>query len=261
MYDSLPTSRKELIEQRLAAGQHVVAAHLAKELGVSEHAVRRDLRALVSEGKCRRVYGGALPLSGGAPLAARLRQGADRKAILARSAAQLVKANETIFLDSGSTNLAIVSELSDDLGLTVATNSVAIAQAILDRGDINLHLIGGTVDQTIGGAVDACAVAAIQRFNFDRAYIGACAVSESGEVCVLSHADAVFKATVLNRSVRNVALITAEKVGGKAPYHVAHAKELELLILDCNIDAAAVALLKAAGCSIRMADGGPLIPC
>ncbi|WP_271025209.1 DeoR family transcriptional regulator [Rhizobium sp. RCAM05973] len=43
--------------------RQIVAASLAVEFNVSEDAVRRDLRALAAEGKCRRVYGGALPFS------------------------------------------------------------------------------------------------------------------------------------------------------------------------------------------------------
>ncbi|HEX8786620.1 MAG TPA: DeoR family transcriptional regulator, partial [Telluria sp.] len=56
MHD-LPIARRDLIAQRLAAGQPAIAATLALEFGVSEDAIRRDLRALAAEGRCRRVYG------------------------------------------------------------------------------------------------------------------------------------------------------------------------------------------------------------
>ena len=49
------------IEARLQRDGRVVAAELARIYATSEDTVRRDLRALAAEGRCRRVYGGALP--------------------------------------------------------------------------------------------------------------------------------------------------------------------------------------------------------
>ncbi|TXD66188.1 DeoR/GlpR transcriptional regulator, partial [Mitsuaria sp. TWR114] len=70
----LPQARRQLIAERLSAGQSVVAADLATEFKLSEDAIRRDLRALAADGLCRRVYGGAVPVQDSdRPLAARLR--------------------------------------------------------------------------------------------------------------------------------------------------------------------------------------------
>ena len=101
---------------------------------MSEDAIRRDLRALAAEGLCRRVYGGALPLSrAAAPMRARMEEGRERKQALARRAASLIEPGQFVFLDSGSTNLALVEYLPDDFDLTVATNSIDIAAAALRR--------------------------------------------------------------------------------------------------------------------------------
>jgi DeoR/GlpR family transcriptional regulator of sugar metabolism len=55
--------RRNEIENRLKRGLPVNATALAEQFLVSEDAVQRDLRALAAEGKCKRVYGGAIPLS------------------------------------------------------------------------------------------------------------------------------------------------------------------------------------------------------
>ncbi|WP_306171041.1 DeoR family transcriptional regulator, partial [Burkholderia pseudomallei] len=84
---------------RLALGQPVQAAALAAEFHVSEDAIRRDLRALAAEGRCRRVYGGALPVTPAcAPMAARIDAARERKAALARTAASLIERGELLFL-------------------------------------------------------------------------------------------------------------------------------------------------------------------
>ena len=88
------------------------------EFDVSEDAIRRDLRALAAEGRCRRVYGGALPLSKATlPMAARMEEGRDRKLALARKAASLAQPGQFVFLDSGSTDLALVTCLPEDYEL------------------------------------------------------------------------------------------------------------------------------------------------
>src|SRR3954447_3796984 len=169
----LPLARRDLIAGRLFAGQAVIAAALAAEFGVSEDAIRRDLRALASEGRCRRGYGGALPLAGGmTPMAARIGQDRERKLALARTAAGTIQRGELLFLDSGSTNLALAGYLPDDFDLTVATNAIDIGAALLHRQDLHLIMIGGSVDAAVGGCVDADAFAQAARMNIDRCFLG-----------------------------------------------------------------------------------------
>ena len=84
-------------------------------------------------------YGGALPLSKQtAPMATRMEEARERKQALARKAASLVKPGQFMFLDSGSTNLALISCLPEDFELTIATNSIDIAAAALRRSDLRL---------------------------------------------------------------------------------------------------------------------------
>ena len=60
---TLPDERQTLILDRLLRDGRVMATDLATELRTSEDTIRRDLRDLAAAGRCRRVYGGALPLS------------------------------------------------------------------------------------------------------------------------------------------------------------------------------------------------------
>jgi DeoR/GlpR family transcriptional regulator of sugar metabolism len=66
MFNDIPSGRRDTILARLSAGQPVRSGALAEEFGISEDAIRRDLRSLAAEGLCRRVYGGALPVVEGA---------------------------------------------------------------------------------------------------------------------------------------------------------------------------------------------------
>src|ERR1700691_3697905 len=130
MHGSSAPIRKNEIETRLLRGLPVNATALAKEFLVSEDAIGRDLRALAAEGKCKRVYGGGLPISPeGVPFEHRLLNDSKDKRALALAALVLVSEASTVFLDSGSTNLALARAMPPDRSLTIATNSISIADA------------------------------------------------------------------------------------------------------------------------------------
>lgn len=127
--------RKTLIQERLKANGRVLAVDLAAELNVSEDTIRRDLREMAAAGLCERVYGGALPVVPAAhsTLRERVAMAPERKAALACAAAGLIKPGMTVFLDAGSTNLAIAQLIEPDLQVTVVTNTPLIAAALMEK--------------------------------------------------------------------------------------------------------------------------------
>lgn len=253
MTDELPLARRDLIAARLADGQSVASVQLASEFGVSEDAIRRDLRALAAEGLCRRVYGGALPLPT-KPLSVRLGEGVEAKRALAGRAAALVDRGALIFLDAGSTHVALAEALPEDFGLTVATNSIDVAAAVLARQDVDLLMIGGAVDATIGGAIDAVAIEAVARLAIDLSFIGICGLSAADGAGALNHADAAFKRAVMTVSRRSAALISADKFGARAPFRIAPANAFSHLIVDGDAPETVVAELRHAGIGVLTAD-------
>lgn len=247
MMTDLPTARRDIIAARLASGFAVTANILAAEFDVSEDAIRRDLRALAAEGRCRRVYGGALPIAPDAmPLAARLGESREQKQILARAAASLVSPGEFLFLDSGSTNLAMVEYLPEEAELTVATNAVDIAAEALRRQDLRLLVVGGMADPLIGGCVDAVAVQAIVQMRFDRAFLGACSVSEDG-LAADHFEDATFKRAVIASARRTVVLAIDDKIDRRAVHQIASLRQVDTLIVGPGVTDGQRASLDAAG--------------
>lgn len=240
MPSDIPSNRRASILARLSAGQQVRSGALAEEFGLSEDAIRRDLRSLAAEGLCRRVYGGALPLTqDSVPIAQRFEEGMSRKRGLASMAITLIEAGTTIFLDHGSTNLAVAASLPHDRDLSVATVSIAVAALLVERDDIDLVMVGGAVDRVIGGAVDGTALEAVARLNIDLCVLGACALSARGGVSAFEAADAAFKRALLARSSRTILLATNDKLGQRAPQRIAAVDAIDQIILehDAPVDA------------------------
>lgn len=56
-----PEERQQRLAEALEREGRVGVGELARRFGVTEDCVRKDLRALVAQGRCRRVYGGDAP--------------------------------------------------------------------------------------------------------------------------------------------------------------------------------------------------------
>src|SRR6218665_3991767 len=112
----LTRQRKDHLLTVLARDGRIVAKDLSATLDLSEDTIRRDLRELASEGLLQRVHGGALPASQAVgDLKARKKVSPEDKAAIARAAAGMIKHNQTVFLDGGTTALALARALPPEL--------------------------------------------------------------------------------------------------------------------------------------------------
>jgi DeoR/GlpR family transcriptional regulator of sugar metabolism len=252
---ALPLDRRQQIARRLTRGEAVSAAALATEFNVSEDAIRRDLRALTAEGVCKRVYGGALPLSpASSPIHVRSGEDIGQKRALARTAARLVREGQTLFLDTGSTNRQLAMELPQDAGLTVVTNSIPVAAALMERHGIALVMIGGSVDITIGGCVGARSVAEMQRFRIDLCFLGTCAISIEHGIAGFNMADVDFKRGLIEVSAETALMLTSAKLETAAPYRIGWAADVDYLVVEHDAPLSIVGALRETGTAVRIAD-------
>lgn len=261
MHDSipLPTDRRRQIAHRLAQGQSVSATALAQEFHLSEDAIRRDLRALAAQGLCRRVYGGALPLSpAGTPISVRAGEDGARKRALASAAVALLRPGQTIFLDAGSTTLHLAGLMP--AGLTVVTHSLPAAAALMHRRDLTLITLGGRISPDIGAAVDAQALAGLAGFRFDLCFLGACALSLGEGLAGFDLADATMKRALLTVSRRSALMMTNAKLETAAPYAIAPLAAVSHYFVEQDCPAALVTALRSGGAEVTLAPAAAAEP-
>ncbi|MBD9374757.1 DeoR/GlpR transcriptional regulator [Rhizobium sp. ARZ01] len=252
--DLLLGERQTLIQERLARHGRVIAAELADELGVSEDTIRRDLREMAAAGLCRRVYGGALQLGPSTSFSERIGIDVDRKEALARAAALLVDPGSTLFLDAGSTNLAIARVLPIDKNLTVATNAPAIAAALLERPGIDIIQIGGPIDRKTGAATGAKSLRDAEVLRPDLYILGICGLHPDAGVTAFSFEEAEFKRCVAIQSRAVLAAVTNDKLSMAAPYSVMPLSRLSRAVLEADADEQEIADYAAAGVRITHAE-------
>ncbi len=229
----LTDERLDRIRELLSANGRVVANSLAAQFNVSEDTIRRDLRELAKLGVCRRVYGGALlPAPDLGPLTTRSTTGQNRKAHLARAAVDLIKDGQTVFIDAGSTNLAIASALPRDKKLTVVTNAPAIATTLSDHANCTVIVLGGVYDRAKGACLGAPTIRATSQIFADMFILGACGVDATAGVTALDAGEAGIKRMMFEQSSLLLIAATSDKLGTVAPFKIADASRIDHLIIE-----------------------------
>lgn len=252
---TLPDERQALILDRLLRDGRVLAADLAAEFDTSEDTIRRDLRDLAAAGRCRRVYGGALPAAPAAgPVSRRVAIAPDVKRALGRAAAALVEPGWTVLIDSGSTNLRIAEALPPDRDMTVVTNAPAVAAALAGRPRCTLVVLGGQVHPAIGAAFGPRTLRDLDGIWADIAFIGSCGLAAEPGLTVFDAEEAEFKRRLLAVSARAAAAMTADKLGTAAPFVVGPATALHHLIVEAGTPAPVLDSLVPSGLRIHRAD-------
>lgn len=168
----------QILELLSQFGRMEVAA-LARELGVSQVTVRKDLDALEERGILRREHGFAVAGSGD-DVNNRLAVHYEEKRRIARRAAELVSPGETVMIESGSCCALLAEEIAaTKSGTTIITNSAFIASYIR-RLSARVVLLGGDFQNDaqvmVGPILKVCA----QQFYVERLFVGADGWSPEG---------------------------------------------------------------------------------
>ena len=164
--------RRAIVEQLNLTGE-VAVDELARLFSTSEVTIRKDFVELESNGLLLRKFGGAilLPTSSSELSDEKV---SPRKKAIAALAASIIKDHHRIIIDSGSTTAALLPELKHKTGLLVMTNSLQVANYLLEReNEPKVLMTGGTWDSQSHSFQGKMAERVLKEYNFDQAFIGA----------------------------------------------------------------------------------------
>jgi DeoR/GlpR family transcriptional regulator of sugar metabolism len=157
---------------------------LAQILQVSDMTIRRDLDKCQQRGILRRFHGGAM-LAGEnrqeISYEDKSREHQGVKKSIAERAATLVEEGMTVFLDAGTTTFEIAQRIKQIPRLTIVTNDLYIAHALL-AFEPELLFIGGGLQKRTGSAAGGFAEQMAKSMHFDLAFFGAHSIDEQFDV-------------------------------------------------------------------------------
>lgn len=248
---NIPDTRQSVLEQRLKAGQQIVAAEVAKEFEVSLDTIRRDILSLEAVGKAHRVRGGAVPVAPPlSPLHQRIVEGpAPGGKLIAAALAQVGQA-ATLILDGGSTVLALARVLPAVPGRLVMTPSPWVAIACQERG-IEVFMLGGKLSASGGVSVGSFALERAAEISADVAVLGACGLDAEFGLSSDDQDEACLKRAMHRAARRTLVVTDGSKIGLRSRHHTLALEEIDVIVTDAG--AGQCDALVAAGAEIEHA--------
>ncbi|HEV8282443.1 MAG TPA: DeoR/GlpR family DNA-binding transcription regulator [Candidatus Limnocylindrales bacterium] len=244
----LARQRQALILDRVRQTGAVRVAELARDLGVSDMTVRRDLEVLHEHGLIEKVHGGATALSGlasfepGFVAKSALQQA--EKAAIAAAAAELVEPGMAIGISAGTTTHALAARVADVPGVTIVTNSIRVADVLhrAGRRDQTVILTGGTRTPS-EALVGSFAVSQLRSVHLDQVFMGVHGMdAKAGFTCPNLH-EAETDRALIDAGRRLVVLADHTKWGVIGIASIGALDQADVLISDESLPPEARSLL------------------
>jgi DeoR/GlpR family transcriptional regulator of sugar metabolism len=218
----------------MAGRDEVSVTELAAHFQVTPMTIRRDLDTLAKQGRVTRTHGGALltaPMVAAFEFQDRRTSRPHEKQAIARAAVRLVEPGMTLILDTGTTTLAVARLLGGIPNLTVLTSSLAIASALFANRDLELIMLGGTVNRNSPDLSGPLTVDNLRAFHADLAMVGADGIDRDG-FHTSSLPIAKVSRAIIGACARSVLLADSGKFGSPAFVRIAGWDALDTLIVD-----------------------------
>lgn len=212
----LTEKRYEIILSLLEERKSITVPELKELLKTSESTIRRDLTALDQAGRLVKVFGGAVLTESGitaAELSVAQKEDVNRaeKEIIARYAASLIKPNDFIYLDAGTTTGYMIEHITQKKA-TFVTNAVAHAKRLAAAG-MKVLLIGGELKGTTEAVVGNQAILSIQSYHFTKGFFGTNGITKKEGFTTPDSNEALVKKTAFERSRRAYIVADSTKFG------------------------------------------------
>lgn len=193
--------RHEIILDLLNKKGIVTAIELMTTLNASESTIRRDLTYLEEQNLLKRVHGGAksiTSLSTEFTYKEKLSRNKDEKTAIAKFAANLIQDGDCVFLDAGTTTYEIIKYL-DEKEVTVVTNGLNHINLLASK-NINCFILGGNIKLTTKAVVGIEAIRFLEKFRFDKCFMGANGVDVSHGFTTPDNSEAAIKEVAIKLS-------------------------------------------------------------
>jgi DeoR/GlpR family transcriptional regulator of sugar metabolism len=234
----------------------VSVADLCARFGLSAATIRSDLDGLVRQGLVIRTHGGAITADHRnveMSFEARRRLYAAEKARIGAAAAAMIADGETIVLDASTTALAVANAIRGHRELTVLTNGLYIALALLHVPGVTVLMAGGFLHPESVSLVGTDGHDLVQKYNFQKGFFGGKGLDLKEGLTDVNRDEVAIKHDLVKRAKRVVAVIDSSKWGQVGFARFAAIDELHCVVTDDGAPQDMVAALREAGVEVIIA--------
>lgn len=230
----VPDLRKKEILNHIAQKDVTYMKDLAEELGISLSTIRRDLQALENEGEIILMRGGAARIiqrDFDEPVVKKKLLNSEAKEKIAKKAAGLIEDGDCIYVDSGTTTVAMLKYL-EGKNITIVCSSTQLIEYMPIKGG-KCILLGGEVRDDLESVFGSLTEKMISSMHFDKSFIGANGYIEDGGIYTYDLREARKKEIVKEYSKTTYVLMDTSK---KNKYAFSKVFELNECILITEVD-------------------------
>jgi len=234
---TIPAGRQQYILSLIKREGTVTVSRLAQDLEVSELTIRRDLDQMAARNLVERTHGGATErrtLAVEPDYLQKAKEYPEEKQAIGEATALMVEAGDTLFVNSGSSTLAVIQALAKvDGNITIVTNNVDAFWACKESEHIRLIFCGGVYRQRSHSVSGSLASLVISQINADKAIIGVDGFSPSAGLTTPILEEAETTRAMIEQTVGKVIVVaTANKIGVVSNYRTIGLEEVDVLVTD-----------------------------
>jgi len=259
-----PKRPKLLIEERrrrildlLNSNEHVTVSDLVETFGISAVTIRGDLDALDEQGGLVRSHGGAVrrlnPLQD-YPIQVKeiLHHGA--KVRIAQAAARLIRSDQKIILDSGTTTAEIARQIKQSKfsSLTVITNALNIAMELANLPYVSVIMLGGMLRQMSYSLVGPHAEQILGDLNADHAFLGVDGLDPELGLSTPDVFEAKLNALMIRVSRQVTVVADSSKLGQRSLSVISRVENVDRVITDTKAPPDLVGAFRAHGVEVML---------
>ena len=249
--------RRALILRRLEQQAEVRVTDLSKETGISEVTIRKDLTVLQKRHLLLRTRGGAMrkPIENPNEDTAIDRKrmfNVQEKARIGAEAIKMIKEEDVIMLDSGTTTLEIARQLDKFHHLRILTNSMSIATELMRYKRFDVVLLGGNARVNSYSLVGPIALATLSHFRQYNLFLGVDSFSLENGISTPNLEEALLNQNMIQQAGEVIAVFDSSKFNKRSYVHVADAKDIDYIITDRAIPSGMASKLKQLGVEVKL---------
>ena len=231
--------RRDAIVALVNEKSNITFAELKKRFPqVSDMTIRTDLKALDEAKRIVRVHGGAKSveqvIGNDDLLGKRAVRNVEANQLIAEKAVKLVRPNTTVFIDSGSTT-TLMANLFPDVQCVIFTNSLSCGIELSKLTKARVYMVGGLLNRNSLSVVGYSALKEMDPVNYDMAFLGATSYDDQLGFTCESAEDNAIKRMAISKSVQNIILMDASKLGRRGSFTIGQLNEVTDVVMDGNV--------------------------
>jgi len=246
--------RRKILEIVDETGR-VTIADVVKRLSVSAVTARGDLDALSDAGTIVRSHGGAvrrLEATRDYPVDFKATLHRAEKQRIGETAARLVKPNETVILDNGTTTAEVARHLKlmKPSNVTVITNALNIAMELADAPGISLIMIGGILRHISHSFVGPQAEQILRELHADRLFLAVDGFDLEHGPSTPDILEAQLNGLMMEVARETTIVADSSKLGRRSLSRIGAVERVDRLITDARASAEFLDALRARGLEV-----------